>query len=42
MKKEYLTTVVIIDKTIRQISNRGFTIKNDWRKLLVAFNVISY
>ena len=34
-KKEYLTTVVdYLDKTIRQISNRGFTIKNaiDWRK----------
>ena len=34
-KKEYLTTVVdYLDRTIRQISNRGFTIKNaiDWRK----------
>ena len=34
-KKEYLTTVVdYLDKTIRQLSNRGFTIKNaiDWRK----------
>ena len=34
-KKEYLTTVVdYLDKTIRQISNRGFTIKNaiDWRR----------
>ena len=34
-KKEYLTTVVdYLDKTIRQISNRGFAIKNaiDWRK----------
>ena len=34
-KREYLTTVVdYLDKTIRQISNRGFTIKNaiDWRR----------
>ena len=34
-KKEYLITVVdYLEKTIRQISNRGFTIKNaiDWRK----------
>ena len=46
-KKEYLTTVVdYLDKTIRQISNRGFTIKNaiDWRKFTSGglFNVISY
>ena len=34
-KREYLSAVVdYLDKTIRQISNRGFTIKNaiDWRK----------
>ena len=34
-KKEYLTTVVdYLDKTLRQITNRTFTIKNaiDWRK----------
>jgi len=34
-KVDYLqTTVDYLDKTIRQISNRGFTIKNaiDWRK----------
>ena len=34
-KVDYLsTTVDFLDKTIRQISNRGFTIKNaiDWRK----------
>ena len=34
-KVDYLTTTVdYLDKTIRQISNRGFTIKNaiDWRK----------
>ena len=34
-KREYLSTIVdYLDRTIRQISNRGFTIKNaiDWRK----------
>lgn len=34
-KVDYLTTTVdYLDRTIRQISNRGFTIKNaiDWRK----------
>jgi N6-adenosine-specific RNA methylase IME4 len=34
-KVDYLsTTVDFLDKTIRQIGNRGFTIKNaiDWRK----------
>ena len=34
-KVDYLsTTVDFLDRTIRQISNRGFTIKNaiDWRK----------
>tara|TARA_B100001057_G_scaffold218794_1_gene218990 strand:+ start:821 stop:1249 length:429 start_codon:yes stop_codon:yes gene_type:complete len=34
-KREYLSAVVdYLDKTIRQISNRGFTIKNaiDWRR----------
>jgi hypothetical protein len=34
-KVDYLnTTVDFLDKTIRQIANRGFTIKNaiDWRK----------
>ena len=34
-KREYLTARVdYLDKTIRQISNRGFTIKNaiDWRR----------
>ena len=34
-KREYLTACVdYLDKTIRQISNRGFTIKNaiDWRR----------
>ena len=34
-KKEYLTTVVdYLDRTIRQITNRTFTIKNaiDWRR----------
>ena len=34
-KVDYLnTTVDFLDKTIRLISNRGFTIKNaiDWRK----------
>ena len=34
-KVDYLnTTVDLLDRTIRQISNRGFTIKNaiDWRK----------
>lgn len=34
-KVQYLTTIIdYLDKTIRQISNRGFTIKNaiDWRK----------
>ena len=34
-KVDYLNTVVdFLDRTIRQISNRGFTIKNaiDWRK----------
>jgi hypothetical protein len=34
-KNEYLTACVdYLEKTIRQISNRGFTIKNaiDWRK----------
>ena len=35
-KVDYLnTTVDFLDRTIRQISNRGFTIKNaiDWRKV---------
>ena len=34
-KREYLSTIVdYLDRTIRQISNRGFTIKNaiDWRR----------
>ena len=34
-KVDYLeTTVDFLDRTIRQIANRGFTIKNaiDWRK----------
>jgi hypothetical protein len=34
-KVDYIqTTVDFLDRTIRQISNRGFTIKNaiDWRK----------
>ena len=34
-KVDYLnTTIQFLDSTIRQISNRGFTIKNaiDWRK----------
>ena len=34
-KREYLTTVVdYLDRTLRQITNRTFTIKNaiDWRR----------